>query len=35
MDDRGCNFEEKVRFDKYVLEIKVSKGNMQITLNGK
>jgi hypothetical protein len=34
-DDEGINFKEKVNFDKFTLEIKVSEGKMEVILNGK
>lgn len=33
-DDEGKNFKEKVDFDKFTLEVKVSDGRMEVTLNG-
>lgn len=33
-DDAGTNFKEKVNFDKFTLEIKVSDGKMEVILNG-
>jgi hypothetical protein len=33
-DDEGFNFEEKVNFRKFTLEVKVSEGKMVIALNG-
>ncbi|BAO75292.1 alginate lyase [Winogradskyella sp. PG-2] len=33
-DDEGFNFEEKVDFKKFTLEVKVSDGKMVISLNG-
>lgn len=34
-DDEGVNFKEKVDFNKFTLEIKVSEGRMEVILNGK
>lgn len=34
-DDEGVNFKEKVDFNKFTLEIKVSQGRMEVILNGK
>jgi hypothetical protein len=34
-DDEGTNFKEKVNFDKFTLEVKVSDGRMEVTLNGR
>jgi len=34
MDDEGINFKEKVNFDKFTLEIKISNGRMEVILNG-
>lgn len=33
-DDEGINFKEKVDFDKFTLEVKVSDGRMEVILNG-
>ena len=33
-DDEGKDFKEKVNFDKFTLEVKVSDGKMVVTLNG-
>lgn len=33
-DDEGRDFKEKVNFDKFTLEVKVSDGKMVVTLNG-
>lgn len=33
-DDEGINFKEKVDFEKFTLEIKVSDGRMEVILNG-
>lgn len=33
-DDDGTNFKEKVDFDKFTLEIKVSDGRLEVVLNG-
>jgi hypothetical protein len=34
-DDQGTNFKEKVDFNKFTLEIKISDSRMEVTLNGK
>lgn len=34
-DDVGINFKEKVNFDKFTLEVKVSEGRMEVVLNGR
>lgn len=34
-DDEGRDFKEKVNFDKFTLEVKVSEGKMEVILNGK
>jgi len=33
-DDDGTNFKEKVDFDKFSLEVKISDGRMEVILNG-
>jgi hypothetical protein len=33
-DDDGINFKEKVDFEKFTLEVKVSDGRMEVILNG-
>ena len=33
-DDEGINFKEKVDFDKFTLEVKISDGRMEVILNG-
>lgn len=33
-DDEGRNFKEKVDFDKFTLEVKVSDGRLEVILNG-
>lgn len=33
-DDEGFNFEQKVGFRKFTLEVKVSEGKMVVILNG-
>lgn len=33
-DDEGVNFKEKVNFNKFTLEVKVSEGKMEVILNG-
>jgi hypothetical protein len=33
-DDAGIDFKEKVNFDKFTLEVKVSEGKMEVILNG-
>ena len=33
-DDEGTNFKEKVNFDKFTLEVKISDGRMEVILNG-
>lgn len=33
-DDEGINFKEKVDFNKFTLEIKVSEGRLEVVLNG-
>lgn len=33
-DDEGINFKEKVNFDKFTLEVKISSGRMEVILNG-
>ncbi|MEM1325001.1 MAG: polysaccharide lyase family 7 protein [Bacteroidota bacterium] len=32
-DDEGRNFQELVNFDEFILEVKVEKGRMEVTLN--
>ena len=34
-DDKGTDFKEKVDFNKFTLEVKISNGRMEVTLNGK
>lgn len=34
-DDEGIDFKEKVDFDKFTIEIKVSEGRLEVMLNGK
>lgn len=34
-DDAGIDFKEKVNFDKFTIEVRVSEGKMEVILNGK